>query len=107
MMLVNVDLSAVTNIPFWHRMLLVRRLYVGTEDIRELYTFNFSVNLIIITIIIIKSIDQASVSLAKKCQFHLFCTDNFFPLNLGHSLLFLHIASNLIKNQSLKTGLGN
>ena len=74
----------------------------------SILSLNFSVNLIIITTtIIIKSIDQASVNLAQKSQFHLLSTDNFFPLNLGHSLLFLHIDSNLIKNQALKTGLGD
>ena len=37
MMLVSVDLSAVTNIPFWCRMLLVRRLYVDRGYMGTLY----------------------------------------------------------------------
>ena len=50
----------------------------------SILSLNFSVNLIIITTtIIIKSIDQASISLAKKSQFHLLSIDNFFPPKFG------------------------
>lgn len=113
--IMKVLLSVEEHVLFWCRMWTVREALWGGDRgyMRTSWTFQFFrkrktalkiVSLIIMMVII--STDQACVEISSKIsKFHLVFY-YFFPVRLGHMLLFLYTSRNLIKQEALKTEVG-